>query len=226
MIYKIGLIVLLHNKSVSSSQAHSPLVLTVHLNRMRVVGPFQSSGQPGKGSLETSFWRENDNICRVWLCTAPQVGCLLIHWCSPVSHLCLFYVYWRWGQTLWDHLCKAHLALLRADCCWPLLFFLTQQKYLARQVIQTVFFLYLTFVFCSQGISSFYRSERRIRSDKPLSRAPFSLLHSLPLMPARFVSRQKVRVQFFLFIPFPVQLKKLSSCVCADPFLFVPLWEL
>lgn len=79
MIYKIGFIVLLHNRCVSSRQVHSPLVLTVHLNKMRVVGPFQSSGQPGKGSLETSFWRENDNICRVWLCTAPQVGCLLIH---------------------------------------------------------------------------------------------------------------------------------------------------
>lgn len=118
------------------------------------------------------------------------------------------------------------MALLSADYCWPLLFFWAQQKYLASEVIQSVFFLDLTFVFCSQGISSFYRSERQIRSDKPLSRALFSLLPSLPLMPARFVLRQKVRVQFLLFIPFPVQLKKLSSCVCADAFLFVPLWEL
>lgn len=118
------------------------------------------------------------------------------------------------------------LALLLAAYRWPLLFFWAQQKYLASQVMHSVSFSYLTFVFCSQGISSFYRSERQIRSDKPLSRAPFSLFHSLPLMPARFVLRRKVRVQFLLFIPIPVQLKKLSSCVCADAFLFVPQWEL
>lgn len=195
MIYKIGLIVLLCNKYVSSSQVRSPLVLTVHLNTMRVVGPFQSSCHPGKGSLETSFWRENDNICRVSLCTVPQVGCLFIHLWSSVAFLFLFHVYRLWGQILSAHLCKARFTLefkwfklLSADYCWPLTF-LSTPKNLDSQVMQSVSFSYLTFVFCCQGISSFYKSERQIRSDKPLSGAPFSLFHSLPLMPARFVLR-------------------------------------
>ena len=87
MIYKLGLIALVYNKYVSSSQVRSPLVLTVHLNKMRVAGPFQSSCLPGKGLLETSFWRVNDNMCRVHLCTVPQVGYLFARLCL------LFHVY-------------------------------------------------------------------------------------------------------------------------------------
>lgn len=179
MIYKIGLIVLLCNKYVSSSQVRSPLVLTVHLNKMRVVGPFQSSRHSGKGSLETIFWRENDNICRVSLCTVPQVGCLIIHLCSSVSFLCLFHVYWLWGQILRDHLWKAHFAFgfIVSSLLLTSFIFLSTAKIFGQSGYAFCFLLIFNICFLLSGHFLFLR----VRETNSLRQASVqSSLFSLP----------------------------------------------